>query len=188
MVFFGRDHPGAKQAIFKRGVKYADQIQDSTKSAVSVMMCGSASGVLLPPYTVYKAKHTYESWTVGGPKGAIYNSTKSGWFDMFVFNDWFHKTFLPHVRKLPGKKLLLGDNLASHISMGVIKSCRENAIEFVCLPPNSTHILQPLDVGFFSSMKAMWRKLLSTYAMKNPAAKLLDKPTFPTMLKVALKS
>ncbi len=91
------------------------------------MFCGSAAGQLLPVYVVYKAGNMYPSWAVGGPKGTIYNSSPSGWFDMFIFEDWFTKLFLPAVRRLPGKKLLIGDNLASHISLQVIQICRERA-------------------------------------------------------------
>jgi hypothetical protein len=76
------------------------------------MFCGSAAGQLLPVYVLYKAGNMYPSWAVGGPKGTIYNSSPSGWFDMFIFEDWFTKLFLPAVRRLPGKKLLIGDNLA----------------------------------------------------------------------------
>ena len=47
---------------------------------------------------------------------------------------------------------LLGDNLSSHISPNVIKACEEKEIKFVCLPPNSTHITQPLDVAFFKPL------------------------------------
>jgi hypothetical protein len=53
---------------------------------------------------------------------------------------------------LPGKKLLICDNLSSHVSLEVISLCRENNIEYVCLPPNSTDKMQPLDVGIFGSI------------------------------------
>lgn len=49
------DNPGTKKCIYKRGVKYPERIKDSTKSAISVMFCGSASGDMLPAYVVYKA-------------------------------------------------------------------------------------------------------------------------------------
>ncbi len=55
------------------------------------MFCGSAAGVLLPPYVVYKSKNVYDSWCAGGPKGTAYSCTASGWFDMFTFTDWFKK-------------------------------------------------------------------------------------------------
>lgn len=45
------------------------------------MFSGTASGVVLPIYFVYKADHLYDSWTLDGPKGTRYNRSKSGWFD-----------------------------------------------------------------------------------------------------------
>jgi hypothetical protein len=86
------------------------------KSAIAVVFCGSASGQLLPPYVVYKGQNCYEYWCDGGIKGTAYSSTPSGWFDRFTFSDWFQKIFLPAAKKLEGKKLLIGDNLSSHIS------------------------------------------------------------------------
>jgi hypothetical protein len=61
----------------------------------------------------------------------------------------FHHLALPRLKRLPGMKALICDNLSSHLSVSIINSCRENNIEFVCLPPNSTDKLQPLDVGVF---------------------------------------
>jgi hypothetical protein len=179
---------GAQKAIFRRGCKYAEQVGDHSKTAISVMFCGSATGQLLPPYVVYKGSNVYDSWCAGGPKGAVYTSSPSGWFDMFIFGDWFKKIFLPAVRRLPGKKLLLGDNLASHISPDVIQICKEENIQFVCLPANSTDKLQPLDVGFFGPMKNAWRKQLKGYADKDPTAKLLLKTEFPRMVKELITS
>jgi hypothetical protein len=94
--------------------------------------------------------------------------------------------FLPCARRLEGKKVLLGDNLASHLSPTVISLCRDNNIEFVCLPANSTDKMQPLDVGFFSVIKQLWRLLLRAYRKMDPAAKLLQKTEFPRMLKELL--
>ena len=96
-----RDDPGTRKAIFRRGIKYAEYVRDhNVKSCISLMVCGSASGELLPPYVVYKSNNLYESWCEGGPRG-----TKAGWFDMFVFEDWFSKMFLPLARRKEGKKL-----------------------------------------------------------------------------------
>ena len=107
---------------------------------------------------------------------------------MCIGEDWFKKLFLPHVRRQPGRKLLIGDNLASHISMEVIRLCKENDIMFVCLPANSTDKMQPLDVGIFGPMKSAWRKQLLFYAEKDPAAQLLQKTEFPRMLKELVES
>jgi hypothetical protein len=113
------------------------------------MFAGTASGVFLPPYVVFKRQNVYQSWCTGGPKGTVYTCTPLGWFDNYVFVDWMKKVLIPYCRRLEGKKLLLVDNLSSHISMEVIDLCKECNIELVCLPPNSTDKMQPLDVGIF---------------------------------------
>ncbi len=77
------------------------------------MFCGSAAGEMLPPMIVYKAQNLYISWTERGPKGALYSCSKSGWFDSFQFQKWFFQLLLPRLKRRPGKKLLIGDNLAS---------------------------------------------------------------------------
>ena len=45
------------------------------------MFCGNASGQYLPPMVIYKSKNVYNDWSTGGPDGAVYECTKSGWFD-----------------------------------------------------------------------------------------------------------
>ena len=153
------DDPGSK-VIMKRGTKYPERIMDSTKSSTSLMYAGCADGTLLPTYVVYKSKNMYDTWTLGGAEGTRYNRSKSGWFDMQCFHDWFVKIALPHLRRLPGKKVLIGDNLSSHLSTEVIRECEENDIKFCFLPSNATHLCQPLDVAFFRPLKTSWRKIL----------------------------
>lgn len=152
------------------------------------MFAGTASGVFLPPYVVYKSQNVYESWCTGGPKGTVYTCTPSGWFDNYVFVDWMKKVLIPYCRRLEGKKVLLVDNLSSHISVEVIDLCKECNIEFVCLPPNSTDKMQPLDVGIFGPMKSSWREQLRKYQDQDPNAKLLKKTEFPRMLKELVES
>lgn len=146
------------------------------------MFCGSAAGQMLPPMVVYRAQNLYTSWCERGPKGTVYSCSKSGWFDMYQFEMWFCKLLLPRLKRLPGKKLILGDNLSSHISIYVIDLCKANDIRFVCLPPNSTDKLQPLDVGVFGPMKAAWRTVLTEYKRKNPKVVGIQKTDFPSLL------
>lgn len=92
----------------------------------------------------------------GGGEPFCTGCSKSGWFDSISFEDWFELTFLPNVRNLDGPKVIIGDNLSSHISLKVLKSCEDNNVRFICLPPNSTHLTQPLDVAFFAPLKRIW--------------------------------
>jgi hypothetical protein len=177
------DDPGRKRVISRRGCKYPERIMNSTKSAISVMYAACADGTLLPPYVVYKSQHLYDTWTSGGPKGARFNRTKSGWFDLETFTDWFLTTALPQLKKKPGRKVMIGDNLSSHLSPVVISQCEANNIRFCFLPPNATHLCQPLDVSFFRPLKTAWRKLLEDWK-KREGRKLpsLPKDVFPRLL------
>ena len=61
---------------------------------------------------------------------------------------------------------MLVDGHRSHIDLEVSKFCSENQILLYCLPPHSSHLLQPLDVGFFRSLKVAWGKECNRYRAK----------------------
>ena len=123
-----------------------------------MMITGNAEGDILQTYVVYKSVHLYDQWVEGGHPGAIFNRSQSGCFDETTFTDWFFKMMLPKLCRIEGRKVLIGDNLSSHLIDAVIKVCSQNNIAFVCLYPNSTHLLQPLDVAWFVPLKKVWRK------------------------------
>lgn len=80
---------------------------------------------------------------------------------------------------------MIGDNLASHISKKVIDACQINNIAFILLPPNSTHLTQPLDVAFFRPLKAKWKQELDARKDKNRG--VLQKNSFPRLLNKVTK-
>ncbi|KAB0803063.1 hypothetical protein PPYR_00033 [Photinus pyralis] len=120
------DNPGCKKIITKRGSKYPERIINSSKQSTSVMYCGNAAGEILPPYIVYRATNLYDSWTQGGPQGARYNRSKSGWFEGAIFEDWFEFLLLPRLKKLEGVKVAIGDNLSSHLSRQILTDYKLN--------------------------------------------------------------
>ncbi len=91
------------------------------------------------------------------------------------------------MKRKVGKKLLVCDNLSSHISAAVVDSCRQNNIAFVCLPPNSTDKLQPLDVGVFGPLKAAWRAVLTDYKTAHPNQVGVPKTDFPCLMATLLQ-
>ncbi|KAJ8943489.1 hypothetical protein NQ314_009719 [Rhamnusium bicolor] len=58
-----QDDPERKIMLFKRGTKYPTHVCNFTKSATSLLMCGSASGTLLPPYIIHSAEKMWVQWT-----------------------------------------------------------------------------------------------------------------------------
>ncbi|XP_074040067.1 uncharacterized protein [Leptinotarsa decemlineata] len=184
------DDPGKKKVITKRGVKYPEIIRNSSKSSISLMFAGNAVGVLLPPFVVYKSTNMWSTWVENGPPGCRYSNSTSGWFDGQTFEEWFKTLMLPTLKKQTGTKVMIGDNLSSHISAEVLGLCEENDIRFVCLPPNSTHLTQPLDVAFFRPLKVAWRKILGSWKETEAGRRcpVLPKQEFPRLLKELLNT
>lgn len=180
------DDPGKTKILCKRGAKRPVVVRDSSKTSTSVMMAGAANGNLLPPYVIYKAENLYPTWIEGGPPGTVFNRSKSGWFDERSFEDWFEKLALPYLKKQPAPRALIGDNLSSHVSFSVINECSNHDIRFILLPPNATHLCQPLDVAFFSPLKRKWREILTDWKKKNRG--VLPKAVFPRLLKNTIDS
>ena len=108
---------------------------------------------------VYKSKNLYENWVRSGPKNAVYEFTRSGWVNNRTFEIWFFKLlFLALAGQ--GKVTLIGDNLGAHFSKAMIDKCFEGNIFFIYLPPNATHLCQPLDVAVLQPAKFEWRDIL----------------------------
>lgn len=162
------DNPGTSKCVFRRGVKHPERILNSSKSCISVMFTASAAGICLPTYVVYKSLNLYSEWLEGGPPGTRYNCSKSGWFDTASFEDYFKTIIVEWAKQIPGPKVVIGDNLSSHINIEVAELCQKYNIRMVLLPPNSSHLTQPLDVAHFGSLKREWKKILVDYKLKNP--------------------
>ena len=170
--------------LSKRGSKWVPQTAGgSGRSYTTVHGCGSASGVRLPPFVVYKGKHIYATWTKYGPAGAMYSVSDSGWMEKENYHCWFKKMFLPatsHLRET-GAVILFFDGHYSHISIQLIKLSQESNVHLMLLPSNTTHVLQPLDVGVYGPLKQAWKKILAQHKFNTRAANI-GKEDFPMLL------
>ena len=176
------DDPGAKKVITRRGRKRIERKIDHSKSSTSLMFCGNALGEFLPCMVVYKAENLYQGWTEGAPPGTCFDTTKSGWFDGRTFGIWFKNVFVPHL-KGPGPFALIGDNLGSHFSKEVLELCGKKNIRFITLPPNSTHLTQPLDLAVFRPAKTSWRDIIERWRRETKRTQArIPKEHFPTLL------
>ena len=177
------DNPGANTVICRRGRNRVKRKVNHSKTSISVMFCRNAAGEFIPPMVVYKSEHCYENWTTGGYNNTLYDCTANGWFDFCTFETWFFIQFIPSIKKHEGKQVvLIGDNLGSHFSPKVIDTCMQNDIIFICLPPNTTHLCQPLNVAVFRSAKIEWKDILDTWRCESRRKDNLPKDPFPSML------
>ena len=175
---FFTDDPGVSKIVCRQGSGRVEKKVQHSKSSISVMFCGNTSGRFVPPMVVYRAKNVYTEWTTGGPTGAVYDATPSGWFDSRTFKWWFEEVFLPATHDLVGPRVIIGDNRASHFEPAVLALCEEYGVIFTSLLPNATHLLQPLAVSVFRPAKLHWRQ----WKAETRSRAALPKTQFPGLL------
>ena len=122
----------------------------------------------------------YARWTRGGPAGAVYGVSSSGWMEWSNFFHWFKTLFLPAVALLlkTGPVVLFVDGHHSHISLDLIQFARKEGVHIFCFPPHLTHILQPLDVGVYGAVKSTWKLVLKEHKLST-LAQNVTKEDFP---------
>ena len=90
--------------------------------------------------------------------------------------------FVKSVEHVPRPILLLYDGHGSHVSYRILRKAVENGITILKLPPHTSHVLQPLDVGVFRPAKVAWRKILDQF-FKQSNFSTVGKAEFPSLLK-----
>ena len=174
------------KVLARRGAKSVYEIGGgSGREFITVLGCGSADGIKLPPFVVYKAKNLWERWTRGGIAAARYGVSDSGWMEADNFKDWFKCLFVPSVSHLlvSGPVVLFVDGHGSHISHSLVTTARKEGVIIMCLPPHSSHLLQPLDVACYGPLKTVWKETLKHYKLQT-AATQVTKAEFPGLLKM----
>lgn len=150
-----------KRVIAARGARLVQKLQPGERgSLTTVLVCSSATGELIPPFIIFKGSPPDGS---DFPKDSHLCGSKSAYIDSGLFIE-FLKHFNKHRPKIPGKKcLLILDGHSSHLSVESLEFCSENEIELICLPPHSSHRLQPLDTHFNKSFKSLWAIAVSEH-------------------------
>ena len=102
---------------------------------------------------------------VGEIAGTLYGLSEKGWMDSRLFHMWFRRHFLryaPATRPL----LLLLDGHTSHYCPDTINLAAEQGVIIFTLPPNTTHLAQPLDKGVFGPFKQHWRRVCHDFQIR----------------------
>ena len=105
-------------------------------------------------------------YEVGAIPGTAFHCSDSGWVNSELFYKWFEF----FIQSIPPSQpvLLLLDGHASHMSIEAIELARSNQVHILCIPAHTTHLLQPLDVGIFKSLKSNYYKACRKYIVDRP--------------------
>jgi hypothetical protein len=159
---------------------------------VTTIKCINASGWALPPCVIFKGKVFIESWFEGLPDDWRFEVSPNGWTSDEIGLRWLQKLFIPSTSsRTKGKyRLLILDGHGSHLTAEFDQICEKNNIIAICMPPHSSHLLQPLDIGCFAVLKRSYARLVEskTRARINHIDKLDFLEAYPSARIEAFKS
>jgi hypothetical protein len=134
----------------------AKKIQPGNREWVTVVQAVNSTGYAIPPYIIVAGKNHLDSWydEAEFPPRWRTSVSQNGWTTNELAIDWIrHFEEFTSPRKLGVYRLLILDGHESHHSEEFEEYCKEHNIVTLCMPPHSSHILQPLDVGCFGPLK-----------------------------------
>ena len=136
------------------------QVKPTNTEWVTLIQGACADGSLIPSFLILKGKEFNQNWFLQGlPLTWVIAVSDNGWTTNQIGLQWIQH-FEKHTRTktIGSKRLLILDNHESHISLEFRSFCEENNIILLWMPPHSSHLLQPLDVGCFGPLKTAFSK------------------------------
>ncbi|KAI8690555.1 HTH CENPB-type domain-containing protein [Fusarium sp. Ph1] len=131
-------------------------VQPGDREWVTVIQAINAEGQAIQPFIVVTGQYHLANWYQESnlPGDWAIATSENGWTDNEIGLEWL-KHFNRHTtnRSTGPYRLLILDGHESHHSADFEIYCEENNIITLCMPPHSSYLLQPLDVGCFGLLK-----------------------------------
>lgn len=135
---------------------------------VTVFECISALGKCIEPLVIFKGKDCLLRNFPPDISYGHYYATKNGWTDNYTAMKWLQSVFIPQTKpsNSDAYQLLIMDGHLTHCTLDFTACCSANKVIPLILPPHASHVLQPLDVAVFSSMKSAYRQAVVSLSRK----------------------
>merc|ERR1712142_51153 len=149
----------------KQPIYYKNPSQD--KACLTVLTTVQASGTVLPPLIIYPRKRftnivSYIEDPVTGEElpYVLGKSPNSGWITSACLYEYLVNDFSNwlEANDIQRPVILFSDYHDTRNNYHLAKRLTELGIVLICLYPNSTHLLQPLDVACFKPLKTAWKR------------------------------
>ncbi|KAJ3552712.1 hypothetical protein NPX13_g11049 [Xylaria arbuscula] len=145
-------------------------VQQGNREWVTVIQGVNSRGWAVPPFIVVAGKYHLSSWYENSqlPKDWRISVSDNGWTTNERGHEWIQH-FDKHTkgRSVGVYRLLILDGHESHHSTEFELYCKDNKIITLCMPPHSSHLLQPLDVGCFGPLKQAYSRQIEDMMRKH---------------------
>jgi len=139
----------------------AKQAQPGNREWATVIQGVNALGWAIPPFIILAGQYHLANWyqECDLPPTWRIATTDNGWTTNEKGMDWIrHFDFHTASRTKGTYRLLILDGHDSHHSEEFEAYCKGHNIITLCMPPHSSHLLQPLDVGCFGPLKKAYSR------------------------------
>ena len=146
-----------------------DLIQPGNREWVTNIQSICAAGYATLSFIIYKGRVHISAWyeEVGIPRNWKVSVSENGWTNNELGVAWLkHFDAYTKTRQVGQWRLLILDGHESHQSQDFKDYCLEHKILTLCMPPHSSHILQPLDVVCFSPLKREYSQRIQALAKR----------------------
>jgi len=124
---------------------------------VTVLECICTDGTAISPLVIFKGEKLSSEWIIPAnpEEDWRFACSRKGWTNDDIGLEWLCRCFEPETReKAAGSpRVLILDGHNSHVNGEFIAQAYLNNILLLRLPPHTSHLLQPLDVGLFGPLK-----------------------------------
>ena len=111
-----------------------------------VVACANAAGGTIPLMVIFKEKNRGDDFKDALPPLACFEMAEKG----SMTHEIFAKSLQHFAKfKLTGKVILIFDGAKCHLSPSIVDEADKCEVTLFCLPSNTTHKLQPMDVAVF---------------------------------------
>ena len=157
----------SQRVLAEVNTKILFSISGGSRKHVTASFLASADGSLVPPRLIYKGvrnvaeKHLKDLDSTGKSGKWKFSVSEKGYITRELFLD-VCKDLAVHLdeKKISRPVILFLDGASPHISLKAAEFCKKNGIQPVLFKPNTTHLVQPLDLTFFSSLKKELKRLV----------------------------
>lgn len=180
-------HPQKKHVLCRKGAKNVYSVGlGNEKECLTVLLGCNANGDCPPAMILYKYERVPSHIAKSFPDSLCMGISKSGWMNGEVFYQYMSETFIPWARSqnITFPIAVFLDGHASHLTLSLCELCNQNEIILTALPPNATHIMQPIDIGVIFPFKCIWKKRREEW--KNINGYDFSRQHFAPLLKEAL--
>ena len=183
---------GAQWVLAGVNTKQVFGVTSCTREHVTMSFTVNAAGEMVPPRAVFAgmrdmARIRLKDLPKDGKTGEwCFSYSENGWVkaDTFlhIIND-LGRYIKEH--NIPTPVILFIDGASCHTSLAMAKACQKHGIQPILLRPNTTHLTQALDLTFFSSLKAGFKRGREDWHRANVGCSLSKYSVIPLVQKAA---